>query len=200
MFVMDNYKYITTVFKIFSDLIKLKRFLKGEKADDVKKLEHEKIEVHLHGDNIQVHPGAITIYQNSPVISNAFNNTGRVLDGNKDLQSIVITETNSRKKLTIQKDEFRILGAPNPYLIGRTDEQTYKQQILFIKKPNLFPDKKKKWVWDFLHQGRDIKGVIVHEAFMKQIDDGLRIGQGDRIKADLKIFYRYDEKKNLRHI
>ena len=81
-------------------------------------------------------------------------------------------------------------------LLKRTDEQTYKNQILFIKKPNLFPDKKKKWVWELLHQGRDIKAIIVDEAFMQKINNGLKVGQGDRLQADLKIFYKYDERFN----
>lgn len=197
MFVMENYKYISTVFKILGDIIKLKKFLKGQKAESTKSVGNDKIEIHLHGDNIEIHPDALKIYQNSPVITNAFNNTSRLLLDNKDIDYIEVTEKKTRKKLLkIDKSEFEALGEDNPYLLKRTDEQTYKSQILFIKEPNLFPDKKKKWVWKLLHQGRDIKAVIIDDVFMQKINNGFKVGQGDRLQADLKIFYKFDERFN----
>lgn len=197
MFVMENYQYISTVFEMFGDLIKLKKFLKEKKAESVKAVGNDKIEIHLNGDNIQVHPDAFKIYQNSPVITNAFNNTSKLLADNKDIDYIEVTEKRNKKKLLkIEKSEFELLGEENPYLVKRTDEQTYKSQILFIKKPNLFPDKKRKWVWEMLHQGRDIKAVITDEAFMQKINNGFKVGQGDRLQADLKIFYKFDERFN----
>ena len=197
MFVMDHYEYITTVFKIFGDLLKLKKFLKGEKAESIKTVGNDKVEIHLHGDNIQIHPDAFKIYQNSPVITNAFNNTSKLLSDSQIIDYVEVTEKRNKKKLLkIEKNDFELLGEENPYLLKRTDEQTYKNQILFIKKPNLFPDKKKKWVWELLHQGRDIKAIIVDEAFMQKINNGLKVGQGERLQADLKIFYKYDERFN----
>jgi hypothetical protein len=197
MFVMEHYEYITTVFKMFGDLIKLKKFLKGEKAESAKAVGNDKIEIHLNGDNVQVHPDAFKIYQNSPVITNAFNNTSKLLSDNKDIDYIEVTEKRNHKKvLKIEKSEFEALGEDNPYLLKRTDEQTYKSQILFIKEPNLFPDKKKKWFWKLLHQGRDIRAVITDDAFMQKINNGFKVGQGDRLQADLKIFYKFDERFN----
>lgn len=197
MFVMEHIEYISSVFKILGDIIKLKKFLKGAKAESVKTVGNDKIEIHLNGDNIQIDAEAFKIYQNSPVITNAFNNTSKLLADNEDIDYIEVTEKRNRKKLLkIEKSEFEVLGEDNPYLLKRTDEQTYKSQILFIKEPNLFPVKNKKWVWKLLHQGRDIKAVITDDAFMKQIDNGLKVGQGDRLQADLKIFYKFDERFN----
>jgi hypothetical protein len=197
MFVMEHYQYIETVFKIFGDIVKLKKFLKGEKAVETKSVGNDKIEIHLNGDNIQIHPDAFKIYQNSPVISNAFNNTSKLLSGNNDIDYIEVTDKRKNKKLLkIDKSEFEMLGQENPYLYKKVDEQTKTGQVLFIKKPNLFPEKKKKWVWELIHTGRDIKAVISDDAFLRKINEGLKLGQGDRLKADLKIFYKYDERFN----
>lgn len=197
MFVMEHYQYIETVFKIFSDIVKLKKFLKGEKAAETKSVGNDKIEIHFNGDNIQIHPDAFKIYQNSPVISNAFNNTSKLLSGNNEIDYIEVTDKRKNKKLLkIDKSEFEMLGQENPYLYKKVDEQTKTGQVLFIKKPNLFPEKKKKWVWELIHTGRDIKAVISDDAFLKKINEGLKLGQGDRLKADLKIFYKYDERFN----
>ncbi len=197
MFVMEHHQYIETVFKIFGDIVKLKKFLKGEKAIETKSVGNDKIEIHLNGDNIQIHPDAFKIYQNSPVISNAFNNTSKLLSGNNDIDYIEVTDKRKNKKLLkIDKSEFEMLGQENPYLYKKVDEQTKTGQVLFIKKPNLFPEKKKKWVWELIHTGRDIKAVISDDAFLRKINEGLKLGQGDRLKADLKIFYKYDERFN----
>lgn len=197
MFVMEHYQYIETVFKIFSDIVKLKKFLKGEKAAETKSVGNDKIEIHFNGSNIQIHPDAFKIYQNSPVISSAFNNTSKLLSGNNDIDYIEVTDKRKDKKLLkIDKSEFEMLGQENPYLVRKVDEQTKTGQVLFIKKPNLFPEKKKKWVWELIHTGRDIKAVISDDIFLKKINDGLKLGQGDRLKADLKIYYKFDERFN----
>jgi hypothetical protein len=119
------------------------------------------------------------------------------LSGNNDIDYIEVTDKRKNKKLLkIDKSEFEMLGQENPYLYKKVDEQTKTGQVLFIKKPNLFPEKKKKWVWELIHTGRDIKAVISDDAFLRKINEGLKLGQGDRLKADLKIFYKYDERFN----
>lgn len=197
LFVLNKYQYVETIFKIFSDIVKLKKFLKGEKATKATAVGNDKIEIHLHGDNITIHPEAFKIYQNSPVITNAFNNTSKLLSSNDDIDYIEVTDKTTRKKmLKIDKSEFENLAQENPYLVSLTDEQTKKEQILFIKKPILFPIKNKKWVWELIHNGRDIKAVITDDVFLQKINNGFRVGQGDRLKADLKIFYKFDERLN----
>ncbi|POY36421.1 hypothetical protein C3K47_11795 [Solitalea longa] len=58
MFVMENYSYISKIFEVFGDLVKLKSFLKGEKATETKEVGNDKIEIHIKGDNITIHPDA----------------------------------------------------------------------------------------------------------------------------------------------
>lgn len=197
MFVMENVEYIENVFKIFGDIIKLKKFLKEKKADEVKSLRGDTIEIHLNGDNIQIASDAFKIYQNSQIISGTLTNTGRLLNGDKEIEFVQISEKKTKKKLIkIEKEDFSNLGSENPYLSTKTDEQFILKQILFIKKPNLFPERNKKWIWEFIHQGRDIKAPVIDENFKGKINNGLKLGQGDRLKADLKVFYKFDERFN----
>lgn len=197
MFVITNYEYITNVFQIFKDLIALKKLLKDKRADSEKELSNGKIIVELNGDNITVEKDAIKIYQNSPVIANSLINTGKLLSDNSEVDYVEVSENLTKEKLlVINKNEFESLKEENPYLEKVTDEQVYHRQHLFIKEPNLFPEKKKKWVWKMLHKGRDIKAVIIDDVLMAKINNGLRVGQGDRLVADLKIFYKFDERFN----
>lgn len=195
MFVMENYKYVSGIFKIFSDIVRLKKFLKGKKADKIKELKGDKVEIHINGDNIHIDKDAIRIYQNNHIITNALANTSKMLADQSEVDSIEVTQKGKNKSLVnIDKSDFQELGEDNPYLIKEIDNQKKKDQILFIKKPNLFPAKNKKWVWELIHSGRDIKANIIDKKFEKQINDGLKVGQGDRIKATLVVYYKFDER------
>lgn len=197
IFVLEHYQYIENVFKILSDIVKIKKFLKGQKAEESRIIGNDKIEIHIKGENVQISSDAFNIYQKSPVISNALNSTSRLIRDAQDVDYIKVTDKKNRKNvLKIEKEDLDALSEENPYLIARTDEQVVENQILFIKKPNLFPEKNKKWIWELIYQGRDIKATIVDDAFKDKINKGFKVGQGDRLKADLKIYYKYDERFN----
>lgn len=195
LYVLDNYEYFKTLFEILKDLFKLKLFLKDKKADSVTEHQNNVVNVYLNGNNIHVHSGAFNIYQGNPQVTNAFSNTGKLLQESGDIDYIQVKEKGNRNKLIkVERDDYPNLNQPNPYLVKSISEQVFKKQILFIKKPNLYPEKKRKCIWELLHRGRDIKAAIMDKAFMRQIDDGLKVGKGDRLEADLKIFMKYDEK------
>lgn len=197
IFLHENYKYIEDVITIFTDIIKLKRFLKSSKADSVKASEGNNVTVNINGDGITVHEGAIRIYQNSTVVNNSLNNTSKLLKQAEEVECLeIINKDKGKKYLEFKKEEFSILGESNPYLDKTNDVQVSENQVLYIKKPNLFPIEGKKWVWELIHRGRDIKAIIVDESFRDRINKGLKVGQGDRLRADLKIHYKFDERLN----
>ena len=197
MFVHENYKYIEDVITIFTDIIKIKRFLKSSKADSVKSIDGNNITINISGDNITVNENALKIYQNSTVVTNSLNNTSKLLDQAEEVDSIeIINKENNKKYIEFKKEEFSTLSEANPYLDKANDEKIHENQVLFIKKPNLFPEEGKKWVWELIHRGRDIKAIIVDETFRIRINKGLKVGQGDRLRADLKIHYKFDDRLN----
>lgn len=197
LFVIEHYEYISNIFQIFGDIVSLMKFLKGQRAEKTESSADGNIYIWLDGDNITVHPDAFKIYQNSPIITNSLNNTGKLLSENEDIDRVQVTDTTKKNKfLEIEKDDFKYLSESNPYLQRTTDQQTIPAQHLYIKKPNLFPENKKKWVWELIHRGRDIKAIIDDPVLLKRINGGLRIGQGDRLIADLKIHYKFDERYN----
>ena len=64
---------------------------------------------------------------------------------------------------------------------------------LYIKKPNLFPEKNKVCNWGFLFRGRDINARMCDESFLMKINKGLPVAQGDRLLVDLKAHFKWDE-------
>ena len=60
----------------------------------------------------------------------------------------------------------------------------------------MVPEKNRVWNWEFIYKGADIKAKITDRSLEKKINEGLRVGQGDRIIADLKIFYKFSKTYN----
>lgn len=194
LFVMDNYKYVQTIFKIFGDLVKLKAFLRGEKAEKSKGSDGDKIEVHLNGNNIVVHPDAFRIYQDSTIITSAFNNTSKLLSANKEIDYIEVSEQNTHEQmLKIDKEEFELLGEENPYLSTLLPNEQAIRKIGMLNIYTLSFDKKTNW--EFLYEGHKFKAKISDE-FAKTIDKGTSFAKGDSLEAEFEIKQQFDESVN----
>jgi hypothetical protein len=176
-------------------LFSIYTILKGEKA----------VELNEKGDRIEIiapnNSGTITvdkrvfnIYKNNITINVAVQKNFEILESDAEIKAIEIIDKKSDESLlNVDRSEFNVLSTPNKYLDKDTNEEIHLNQVLFIKEPNLYPEKGKIWIWKLLHKGRDIKAKMLDTKFMQQINDGLKIGQGDRMIADLKIYYKWDE-------
>lgn len=197
MFVIEHYEYIKTIFKIFSDIVKLKTFLGDEKAKSVVNNGTE-VKLTIKGKNITIHPNAFKIYTDSPIINNSLSSTAQLLESQDEISNLEAFKKNKGQRksrlLNIKKANIEKLKKENPYLSGNYIEQKYEGQILLIKKPNLLPEKGRVWRWSLIHKGRDIQANIEDDNFKSKIDKGLKIGKGDRLKADLIVKYKFDKK------
>jgi hypothetical protein len=200
IFAADNFQYVKGIFQIFSELLKLKNFLKDKKAQSVKKIGNNSVRIVIKGKNITVSENAFNLYQNNPVLTNAFNATSEILTPQEKIKSIEVSAKRKNKRrenlLTIKRNDLKNFSTENPYLNKEYTEYTYPDQILLIKKPNLVPERGKKWYWHMIHKGRDIHARIEDPAFRRRINEGLKVGQGDRLRADLIVKYKYDGKFN----
>lgn len=195
MFVLENYEYLQTTFKIISDLVKLKTFLGDKKADKVEK-HGDQIHIHLNGDHITVESNAFNIYQTNGTFNNAIVNIGRALDDAKEVTGMKLSSNELPQKLEIKRKGFKKLKEKNPYLETDRDEDILRDQHFYIKKPHLFPEKNRNWNWDVIHRGRDIKVSVKDLKLMQKIDQGYKIGKGDKIIGDLRIFLKFDKRMN----
>ena len=186
----------------FASIITIYKGLQGEKAKEIQE-DGNNVTIILQQNNttnnivnnITVNKEVFEIYKNNITINNAIQKNFELLEADRDITGIKITETIDKKDIVeVPQEDFHILATPNKYLDKDTNEEINRNQILYVKRPDLFPVKNRIWVWEFLHKGRDIKAKIVDRDFEKLINGGLKLGQGDRIEADLKIFYKWDEK------
>ena len=199
LFNADNAKALGGILMGAGSLFKIYKYLKGDKADKIKEIANDNIEIHCKGDNnsITVNKNIFNIYRTNTVVNNAINKNFELLEDAETITDIKITETGQKKPIVkVDRSDFENLTKPNSYLDKNQDEQIYIEEMVFIKKPNLFPDKNHSVIWEFLHKGRDIKAKITDINFIREINDGIKVGQGDRLIVDLKIYYKWEDKYN----
>lgn len=197
MFLLEHHDYIKTLFEIFKDLIALKLTLKDGKAEEIKPINESKISISVNGNNnnVIIHPGALQVYQNNQTISDALCAFSKSVQAAPEIEYVQLSAKAEDLKIArISRSEFPLLAQPNGYLKAEKQHQVHRNQVLFVKKPHLLPEPKKKWIWELLHKGRPIQASIKDSKFRQQINDGLKLGQGDRLLADLTVAMKFDEK------
>lgn len=182
----------------FAIILKLRKLLKGKKAKEIKENKNGTVEITISdGSKVTIKDSVFNIYQNSTVVNKAIEKNFELLERDTEIEGIKITEVKGKVKkeiLDVNREAFEHISKPNEYLDRSQTENTLFNERLFIKKPNLFPQKNRVWIWEFIHRGRDVKAKITDKKFLKQINNGLRVGQGDRLIVDLKVYYKFDKR------
>lgn len=183
--------YLKDVISVIGDYISIKTFLNGEKATKINE-NGNKLEIHLHGDNIQVHPNAFKIYQNNYTVHQALTKSAETLLADENVDGIELIDKDKKTPvLEVSREKFQQLSGPNGYLSDEFREDIV-DATLVITKPELAP-KGKVSKWNFIYKSRRINSVIISDIdFLKSVSAGLRFGNGDALKVDLKIVYKYD--------
>lgn len=201
MFNRDNINLLIGVIGGFASLISIHKYLNGRKATTIKE-KGDDIEIETDGETpITINKQVFNIYKENATVNKALRQNFELLEKDNEIEGVEIltrekkgSKSKSKRILEVVRDDFETLSKENPYLERTTTEEVHRNQTLFIKKPNLYPEKNRVWNWGFIHKGRDIKAKIVDNAFRNEINSGLRLGQGDRLEADLKIYYKWDER------
>lgn len=200
LFNRDNAALLLDIVGGFASLVTIHSYLKGGKADGVEEGK-DKVTIHVRGNNntITVDKRVFNIYKENVTISKAIQQNFEMLSEDAEIESVEITDVSDGVEeplLHVEREEFADLAAPNAYMDRDTMEEVHPRQVLFIKKPNLMPEKDRLWKWEFVHKGRDITAKVTDHLLAQKINEGLRVGQGDRLVADLKIGYKFSKQYN----
>lgn len=199
LFALEHKDYLKGLFDIFKDLVKLKSFLRGEKAATIDKINDGKMVtvINVNGDNNVFHADAIKIYQGNHIVNNALASSGKYLSDTPEITSVeVSSDDSSSKKLVIPREEFDDLRSDNTYLSTDKTSKMLMNQNLFVKDPNLFPVEGRMWNWKFLYKGNTITAEIKDDSLRHMINEGKKFGQGDCIVADIVAHYKFNKGLN----
>lgn len=196
LFKKENIEIAGLIITSFAAILDLIIKLKGKKAKSVEEKGNTVI-INVNGNDntINIDKDLFNIYKSNRELTESISKNFELLDNDNDIQNItIIDKEKTQEIIKIEKEQFNSLTVQNPYFDTNKDEQTLYNQPLFIKKPNLFPEKGRVYRGGFLYRGRDIIAKISDPSFPKKINEGLRIAQGDRLICDLKIYYKFDER------
>lgn len=195
----ENVEFLSEIVAAFGTLVTIHKYLKGRKADKVEE-KGDNITITINGDNnsVTVNKDVFKVYKQNTTINKSIQQNFELLENDPEIEGVEIKEQGktAEKILDIEKEDFKDLSSTNAYLSKETLDETHLRQNLFIKEPNLTPQKGRAWRWKFIHKGRDIKAKITDNSLAKQINEGLKVGQGDRLIADLKIQFKFSKTYN----
>lgn len=188
---------VPEVLGALNDFLTLKKLLKGEKAEKVTESGSNVIIQTENNNSVVIDKRVFNIYTDSSIVNRSIQSNFDLLEKDEEILGIKISEVIGAKRndlISVDRSDFEIMQKDNTYLGREISNEISVNERVFIKKPNLMPEKGKILTWGFLHKGRDITAKITDKSFIQKIDDGIiRFGKGDRLIVDLKIGYRWDE-------
>ncbi len=192
----ENANYAAEVFKVVGEIISLKKWLGGQKAE---KIEHtgDDVRISFNGDVQNVTFNTFNLYTTDKVINSAVEKAFEAIETDESIDGLIIR--NSEPISEVSKNEFESLTTSNSYLDSDTQEEIKPSVKLFIKNPDLVPKNPKNVVWNFLWEGvTKIKARIRDDKFLKEISStNIRVGAYDSIVADLKVISKFNEQAQV---
>jgi len=198
LFNKDNAETLSYIVGAFASLVGIHKYLKGRKADRIQE-SGDNVIIEVNGDrnSITVDRRVFNIYKDNTSINKAIQQNFELLNADPEIEGVEVAEADpvkGRVKLVdVPRDQFKELSTPNAYMARDTMDEVHQNQNIYIRKANLMPEKNKVWKWEFIHRGRDITAKVTDWNLAERINTGLRLGQGDRIVADIRIGYKYSD-------
>jgi hypothetical protein len=194
LFVFQNVDYISQIFRVLKAYIDIKKVLEGKKPEKIEELAENKIALVINGNNntVIVDKDAFNIYQNNYQIHKALYKNAEILEHDPEIDGVKITnKTTNETILDIPRSEFLDLSLDNPFLDKEINVKIIEDAVLYIRKLEISPKRNSKW--DFIYEGRKINSVPIHDdIFLNQVIEGKKFGNGDRLKARLRIIQKLD--------
>jgi hypothetical protein len=155
--------------KLFLDVVKLKKDLKGKKPSQVI-AEGDKAKVINQNGEIHYHNCEVTnIYLNNPLIDKGLTDVFSSLKGDKTRKNVKLKSKD--EQVIIDEQEYENMAENLIEQSDDTDNKHVENQVtteLLLKKPDLLGKSK----WQFQYGGKTISTVIEDKVFLQKVKSG----------------------------
>lgn len=163
-------------------VMNLKKFLKGEKPDEVSSRPDGKVIITKNKGQIVIAENVYMVYSNNREVNQHMEEMYQKLSEDPEVEGIVI-DGNEAGLFYANNQEFWGLAQDNELLeAGKEKFVVQDAQIAVLK---IVFQKNRKW--EFVYQGNKISAVISDENFWDQVNAGKRFAKGDVLVVDLEI-------------
>lgn len=205
IFSKDRIEYISNlggaaafIYGAVKGLIIVFSHLKGTKATKIEEQKGDKVKIfNESGQFIYADRSVFNIYTTNQALNEAFRKQAEVLEQDENVDGIQLINKETKEVIVdVPREKFADFQHGNAYLSGERIDKPKPTTRLYIKKPDLFPKSQERVIWEFIYDGKPIKATITDAGFISQINEGLRVGQGDSVIVDLKIIAEFDKRFN----
>lgn len=176
-----------TILKTFTDLLKLRKLLKGERP---KATTQKDDEIHITtGDNstVSIDKRTYTLYFKHPVVNEALAKAFKTLESDPSIEGFEVIDAKEQPLFEAGRDDFPSMASTAS--VPQVEERdTPEDAQVYIVKPSFDP----KLKWEVLYKGIRISVWMRDKEFQERIERGERFGKGDRLIVFLKIHQKLD--------
>lgn len=191
IFASENVATAAGIVSTLVGLIELKKFLKGKKEKEAKKLESEVEITNENGDKLIVNNFVFHVYDKSPVVNEALAKNFGVINDDLAISAFELTDRNEQTYVRVEKTEFQ-------HIIRRVEELSEDERNV-SEKTSLhiirlsFEEGLK---WDFYHRGVKISARVTDPTFQERIDNGQAFSKGDLLEVELQSTQKFEPSVN----
>lgn len=189
----NGISYLSDLVATLVNLILLKKFLKGEKPDKVKKDENsDMVTLYRNGYSKSFPERIYKIYSSNEKINRKLTKTFEPLLDDLTIGSVnlkIYNDYHFMKDLNISRRELVFLTTENQLLRDKYQIIVLEYQPIKILK--IVFDFRRKW--EFFYEGDNISALILDGNFISAVNSGHQFSKGDLLIADLERIRVYDE-------
>ncbi|OPX89439.1 MAG: hypothetical protein A4E53_01516 [Pelotomaculum sp. PtaB.Bin104] len=181
---------LSKIIAIVVNIMNLKKFLKGEKPEQVT-VQDGNVIVVKDGGQIIVAENVYKIYAENSEINHQMEKSYEKLSDNPEIEGVVFENENN----------VFVAGRADLFNMARENQLIAEQEIKELKRDvrlsivKIVFQKNRKW--EFVYEGSKISAYMADDTFWRLIDEGrLRFSKGDVIVADLEITKVFEPELN----
>lgn len=188
MFSAENVAIIKNIIKTFTELLDLKKLLKGNEPKEVRNVEGDLYEIHNNEGDVKVVSGdSKDMYFKDVTINHTINQTFNIIRKEPKVEGMTVKDNEGTELFNVLKDEMAAMEAENVMLEKEVEEKRTKvMEKAFLRafKPALERDVK----WDFFYQGNRIPVKMGDRDFLKSVwNREVPFYSGDVFEVDMEI-------------
>jgi hypothetical protein len=187
----ENIKIAFELIKYFSEILKLRKFLKNDSPKNIEQLGDGSIALmDSNGATININQISYNYYFNNENIPKLINQNFSALENDKTIEEFCIIK-NNEKVFSVKRDDFKELIIEEKANTESDKIETFKQVNLTIIKASFERD----LTWNFLYLGNRIGAKIIDIEFLTKVENREEnFSAGDVFLADIEINQKFDNK------
>jgi len=185
----NNIAYGAGIITILGGLFQLRKFLKSEKPQKIKKINNKETEItNKNGDVTIIENLTLNMYETNSNVSQSLNSTFESLSNDSKVTAFNFYDKYEEPFFSSESEEFKEFSKSYEY---REDNKKVITELVSLNVNKVCFEKGSKW--QFYYKGNKITANISDSSFYEKIDKGETFSKGDSLEVELEIHQEFRE-------